>query len=114
MSIVSPIAPSDHTTTAADGQAVRVVKTPRPPIQPEEDLADWVARQADAWRSGGLRERWLAHKLDELAQLVAWTGASTPSDHDDRMQVWDTDIRERHYDRGYADAVRSMRTDDDD
>ena len=46
----------------------------------------------------------LARQMDRLAQLVRWTGAATPEDHEGRMDVWDAEIAERQFDRGYAEG----------
>jgi hypothetical protein len=52
----------------------------------------------------------IAEHLDRLAQLVRWTGANTPADHNDRMEVWDDEISSRHYDRGYEDGLEVARS----
>jgi hypothetical protein len=51
----------------------------------------------------------IAEHLERLAQLVRWTGATTPADHNDRMEVWDDEISTRHYDRGYEDGLEAAR-----
>ena len=39
--------------------------------------------------------------MERLAQLVRWTGAATPEVHEDRMQIWEDDLRQQWEDRGY-------------
>ncbi len=65
-------------------------------------LADQVDHEALAFRSrGDATGRFLADHLDRLAQLVGWTGAQTPDEHEERMEVWEDEIRAKWYDRGY-------------
>lgn len=83
-------------TVAANGQPVT--------------LAEYVDDEARAFRAKGTAEAaFIAANLERLAQLIRWTGATTPAEHDDRMEVWDADIAERHFDRGYAEGVRAAR-----
>lgn len=66
-------------------------------------LAEYVDDEARAYRAQGTAEAaFIAASLERLAQLVRWTGASTPAEHDDRMEVWDEEIREKCFDRGYS------------
>lgn len=53
--------------------------------------------------------KFLANQLDRLAQLIRWTGARTPEDHEDRMEIYDRELRERHYDQGYQDGLEAAR-----
>jgi hypothetical protein len=46
----------------------------------------------------------LAGQLERLAQLVRWTGAATPAEHVDRMEVWDSEIRQQWFDQGLTAA----------
>jgi hypothetical protein len=65
-------------------------------------LAETVDHEALAYRSWGTPEGdFLARQMERLAQLVRWTGATTPEDHEDRMEVWDEDLRRQWEDRGY-------------
>ena len=47
--------------------------------------------------------------MERLAQLIRWTGAATPEDHEARMEVWDDDIRRQWEDRGHAAGIEAGR-----
>jgi hypothetical protein len=47
--------------------------------------------------------------MERLAQLIRWTGAATPDEHDARMEVWDDDLRSRWEERGYAEGREAGR-----
>jgi hypothetical protein len=51
----------------------------------------------------------LARQMERLAQLIRWTNASTPEDHEARMEVWDEEIREQWFDRGYHEGYEAGR-----
>ena len=73
-------------------------------------LAEQIDHEALAYRSrGDSIAQFIADHLDRLAQLVRWTGANTPEDHDSRMEVWDGEIRAKQYDRGYEDGLDAAR-----
>ena len=60
-------------------------------------LAEQIDHEALAYRSrGDSIGNFMADHLDRLAQLVRWTDASTPEDHDSRMEVWDGEISAVH------------------
>ena len=46
----------------------------------------------------------LARQMERLAQLVRWTGATSPEEHEDRMAVWDDEIRSQWFDRGFEEG----------
>ena len=48
----------------------------------------------------------LAAYMRELAQMLRWTGATNPSDHIDRMEVWEREIRDQWYNQGHVDGSR--------
>jgi hypothetical protein len=65
-------------------------------------LAELVDHEALAYRAWTTPEGdFLARQMERLAQLVRWSGARTPQEHEDRMEVWDADIRQQWEDRGY-------------
>ena len=69
-------------------------------------LAEVVDHEAMAYRAWGTPAgEFLARQMERLAQLVRWTGASTPEEHEARMEVWDEEVREQWYDRGYHDGL---------
>src|SRR5262249_24526330 len=53
-------------------------------------LAEVVDHEAMAYRAWGTSAgEFLARQMERLAQLIHWTGASTPEEHEARMEVWD-------------------------
>src|SRR6185312_8226180 len=77
-------------------------------------LAELVDHEALAYRAWKTPEgEFLARQMERLAQLVRWTGATTPEDHEDRMETWDEALREdwerRGYEAGYAAGRREGR-----
>jgi hypothetical protein len=42
--------------------------------------------------------------MERLAQLIQWTGATTPAEHEARMDVWDESVREQWFERGLAES----------
>ncbi len=67
-----------------------------------------VEHEAMGYRAWGTATgRFLADQLARLAQLIRWTGAQTPEDHEDRMEVYERELRERFYEQGYRDGARS-------
>jgi hypothetical protein len=68
-------------------------------------LAERVDHEALAFRSEGTPEGdFLAGQMERLAQLIRWTGAATPEDHEARMEVWEAEIRDQHFDRGFREG----------
>ena len=51
----------------------------------------------------------LADQLGRIAQLIRWTGARTPEDHEDRMEIYDRELRDRYYEQGYQDGLEAGR-----
>lgn len=73
-------------------------------------LAEVVDHEARAYRAWGTPEGdFLARQMERLAQLVRWTGAKTPEEHEARMDVWDDEVREQWYDRGYHEGLEAGR-----
>jgi hypothetical protein len=66
--------------------------------------------EARAYRDrGDSFARFIADHLDRLAQLVRWSGAQTPDQHEERMEVWDDEIRAKWFDRGYDAGLEAAR-----
>jgi hypothetical protein len=68
-------------------------------------LAERVDHEALAYHAEGTPEgEFLARQMERLAQLIRWTNASTPEDHETRMEVWEEEIRQQHFDRGFREG----------
>jgi hypothetical protein len=68
-------------------------------------LADLVAVEADRLRrSASPIAGFLADQLERVAQLVAFTGALSPQDFVDRLEIHERDLLAREYDRGFSDG----------
>jgi hypothetical protein len=75
-----------------------------------QSLAESIDHEALSYRErGDSIGQFIAEHLDRLAQLVRWSGAQNPDQHEDRMEVWDDEIRAKHYDRGYEDGLEAAR-----
>jgi hypothetical protein len=73
-------------------------------------LAEVVDHEAMAYGAWGTPAgEFLARQMERLAQLIRWTGASTPEEHEARMEVWDEEVRQQWYDRGYHDGQEAGR-----
>jgi hypothetical protein len=93
------------TTTSLNGQVESLPCNGQP-----VSLAETIDHEALAYRAWRTAEGdFLAEQLERLAQLVRWTGASTPREHLDRMEVWDASIREQHFEQGYAEGYEAAR-----
>lgn len=73
-------------------------------------LLEIVEHEAMGYRAWGTPAgRFLADQLGRIAQLLRWSGARTPEDHEDRMELYDRELRDRHYDQGYHDGLEAGR-----
>jgi hypothetical protein len=69
-------------------------------------LAETVDHEALAYRAWGTPDGdFLARQIDRLAQLIRLTGAQTPGQFEDRLEVYECDMRAREYDRGFEDGA---------
>ena len=93
--------------TTAMTANVRAQESPRPlPGTASRTLLEIVDHEALGYRAWGTPEGdFLARQMERLAQLIRWTGASTPEDHEDRMEVWDAEIRDRYWDMGFHEGL---------
>ncbi len=76
--------------TTAMTANVRAQESPRPvPANGQPvTLVEIVEHEALGYRAWGTPEGdFLARQMERLGQLIRWTGASTPEDHEDRMEV---------------------------
>jgi hypothetical protein len=73
-------------------------------------LAESVEHEAMAFRSRGTAlGDFLATHLERLGQLLRWSGATTPAEHEERMDIWDSEVRARWYDQGWHDGAEAVR-----
>jgi hypothetical protein len=73
-------------------------------------LLEIVEHEAMGYRAwGSAAGNFLADQLGRIAQLLRWTGARTPQDHEDRMELYDRELRDRYYDQGYHDGLEAGR-----
>jgi hypothetical protein len=69
-------------------------------------LAEVVDHEAMAYRAWGTPEGdFLARQMERLAQLIRLTEAETPGEFEDRLEVYECDLRAREYDRGFDDGT---------
>ena len=69
-------------------------------------LAELVDHEALAYRAWGTPEGdFLARQMERLAQLIRFTQAETPQEFEDRLEVYEFDLRAREYDRGFEDGT---------
>jgi hypothetical protein len=86
---------------------------PRPPWPGDADgprftLAELIDHEASGYRAQGTPAGdFLARTMEDLAQLVRWTHATTPDEHEARIEVWDDEIRERWRAIGYDEGRRA-------
>lgn len=83
-------------------------------------LAEVVEHETMGYRAWGTPTGdFLARQMERLAQLIRWTAASSPEEHESRMEVWEAEIRDQWFDRGYREgheagcreAIRTRLTD---
>jgi hypothetical protein len=106
--------PPDGLAIAPDRFPAVVELSLVPPAVPSNGqpmtLAEVVDHEAMAYRAWGTPAgEFLARQMERLAQLIRWTGASTPEEHEARMEVWDEEVREQWYDRGYHEGQEAGR-----
>jgi hypothetical protein len=73
-------------------------------------LAEQIDHEALSYKArGDSFSQFIASHLARLGQLARWTGASSPEEHESRMEVWDFEIAARHYDHGHQDGLDAAR-----
>jgi hypothetical protein len=77
---------------------------------PSQSFLESVQRQADHFRRDpDSTSQFLANQLDNICQLIVWTGARNPSDYVERLEIADDGRRATWFDRGYAMGVEDAR-----
>jgi hypothetical protein len=98
-SSVEPVHPT-ATAPAAEPSPLFVPSNGQP-----TQFLEVVEHEAMGYRAWGTSTgRFLAEQMSRIAQLIRWTGATTPEDHEDRMEIYDRELRDRYYDQGYQDG----------
>ena len=73
-------------------------------------LAEQIDHEALSYKArGDSFGEFIAKHLASLADLVRWTIAETPEDHEDRLECWECEARARVYDRGYQAGLDAAR-----
>ncbi len=71
-------------------------------------LVESVDHEALAYRAWGTPiGEFLAEQMERVAFLVRFTGATTPREYADRVEVLELGLREEAFDRGYAEGSAS-------
>jgi hypothetical protein len=71
------------------------------------EIVEHEAMGYRAW--GNAVGNFLSDQLGRIAQLIRWTGATNPADHEDRIEAYEGELRARDYDRGYHDGLEAGR-----
>ena len=114
MTAMSPPLSPDGLAIAPDRLPAAGELAPVPPLIPSNGqpltLAEVVDHEAMSYRAWGTPTgEFLSRYMERLAQLIRWTGATTPEEHEARMEVWDDEVREQWYDRGYHEGLEAGR-----
>ena len=73
-------------------------------------MLEIVEHKAEGYRAwGNEMGDFLAQQMKRLAQLIVWTSASNPVDFEDRMEVYDRELRDRHFEMGYHEGLEAGR-----
>lgn len=82
-----PYCPPDPADAQALAEARGAYDVPPPPV-PALPFGEWLSVQAAWYRSQGTPAAlWLARSIDDAAQMVRYTKALTPDEHDDRLDA---------------------------
>jgi hypothetical protein len=116
--MISPALPidTDRLTIAPGAFPIEDSLRPWPELIPRNGqpltLAEVVEHETMGYRAWGTPTgEFLARQMERLAQLIRWTGATTPEDHEARVEVWDEEIREQCFERGYQEGYEAGRRD---
>ena len=81
-----------------------------PPNGQPTTFLEIVEHEALGYRAWGSSVGdFLSDQLGRIAQLIRWTGARDPQEHEDRMEAYDRELRDRCYDRGYHEGLEAGR-----
>ena len=73
-------------------------------------LAEQIDHEALSYKArGDCLGQFIASHLDRLAQLVRWTGANSPDQHEERMEIWEDEIRAKWFDHGFEAGLQAAR-----
>ncbi len=73
-------------------------------------FAELIEQEALGYRAWGTDVGdFLARQMERLSQLIRWTGAGNPDDYEDRMEIYDRELRDRHYAQGYHDGLEEAK-----
>src|SRR4051794_22617605 len=76
-----------------------------------QTLPEMIDDEARAYRDrGDSFARFIADYLERLGQLVRLTHATSPEEHDERIEILDDEIRAKWFDRGYDAALEKAQT----
>ena len=93
------------TTSATNGQTSTVPINGQPTT-----LLETVQHEARAYRAWETPiGDFLAEQLERVAQLIAWTRATSPDEYRDRLEIWDRQIADDHHQRGFAEGYEAAR-----
>jgi hypothetical protein len=68
-------------------------------------LVELVDHEATSYRAWGTPEGdFLARQMERISQLIRFTGAATPEQYEDRIEVLETEAREQWFDVGFAEG----------
>jgi hypothetical protein len=106
-----PAFPGDRGPSSDDeGPAARECRDSGPANGQPLTLVELVEHEARGYRAWGTSEGdFLGRQLERLAQLVRFTGATTPEEFDERLEVLEADAREHRYQLGYGDGLEDGR-----
>jgi hypothetical protein len=114
--MISPTLPigSDPMTVTPETFPIEDGLRPWPALVPRNGqpwtLAEVVEHETMGYRAWGTpMGDFLARQMERLAQLIRWTNATTPEDHEARLEVWDEEIREQWFERGYQEGYEAGR-----
>jgi hypothetical protein len=108
----TPTGTADSPPIPADSDAPAEI-VDRPPWPDDADgprftFVELIEQEALGYRAWGTPVGdFLARRMEDLSQLVRWTQATTPEEHEDRMEAWDGKIRDQWRAIGYEEGRRA-------